>query len=130
MKIILLFLIETAFFLPILALASEDEFHDREDTQCVDRSGGITVNLLRCNSKSWKNIKPILDKEKNRIKSRMSTSQKLIFDRAETRWFKKIEAGCVLPDETGTLGDIAYGACINDETIKRIKWLRAHYPRR
>ncbi len=112
--------------------APYDEFYTKSSQECVNKSGGITINLTNCNNQDWEYLEPKMRFEVNRIKSRLSPDGKRRFDRDQKSWFHRIDEGCYTPDVPyqGTADILGHGACINDETIKRIKWLRARYPHR
>jgi uncharacterized protein YecT (DUF1311 family) len=125
-----------AVILPTLAIADQTQLdctpihYSNEYNTCMDKSGGVTANMLDCTGAE--NDKK--DKELNQIYHQIMKEADLTHKKqtreAQRAWLKFRDANCAEDPESGTIAEVNSADCYLDMTTHRIeelKQLRDYY---
>lgn len=111
-----------------LLLLSNVVFAEKTNSQfdtCMDKAGGVTVNMLNCiGAETQRQDKKLNTMYQNVMKS-LTNENKERLKKAQQAWIKYRDANCSFyadPDE-GTLASITGSNCVMDMTTQRAKEL-------
>lgn len=94
---------------------------------CMDKSGGVTVNMMDCNGAEIKVLDDRLNAVYKKIMAVADADYKTALKKAEQLWVGYRDANCQLHSQYaagGSLGGILYGNCIVEMTSQRTKELQ------
>ena len=107
-----------------LPCASEDLYADTYFA-CMDKSGGITVEMLSCIGEELHTQDAKLNRAYKKIGAQLSPARKQQLTAAQRLWVQYRDANCKFyadPDG-GTLSTVASNECVLRETSERAKEL-------
>lgn len=103
--------------------------YTRDYDQCMDASGGVTVEMMNCSGAEIDRQDARLNQAYVMVMHALTPSGKDVLRQSERLWIRQRDTRCAhdaSEDGDGTAGGLAYSSCILDETIKRIVFLE-HY---
>ena len=111
-----------------LFLLSSSVFAEKANSQldaCMDKAGGVTVNMLNCiGAETQRQDKKLNTVYQNVMKS-LSNENKERLKKAQQAWIKYRDANCnfYADPDGGTLASITGSSCVMDMTTQRAKEL-------
>lgn len=98
--------------------------------QCIDRSGGITSNILNCLGVENKRLDVVLNKTYLDIYHSLPKNNGNSLEREQKAWNKKTRRRCeqdpyMAMFEGGSYTTIIYSECFLEQRVARIEWLKA-----
>jgi len=121
-----------ALFFISLILMNNMVFAEKVNSQfdtCMDKAGGVTVNMLNCiGAETQRQDKKLNTMYQNVMKS-LSGENKERLKKAQQAWIKYRDANCDFyhdPDG-GTMASILGANCVMDMTTQRAKELEGFY---
>ena len=110
--------------IPFFLFTSEIVYSPGYD-QCLDKSGGITVNIRECNARELKYQDALLNRYYRQAMNRLSGKQRQELRDAQRAWIRYRDANCQLYyGLTGGTIDILNGSsCYVDMTARRAREL-------
>lgn len=94
---------------------------------CMDKSGGVTTNMMDCNGAEIKMLDDKLNAAYKKLMAVADVDYKTALKKAEQLWINYRDANCQLHSQYaagGSLGGILYGNCIIEMTNQRAKELQ------
>jgi uncharacterized protein YecT (DUF1311 family) len=100
--------------------------------RCMDRSGGITSNMLDCIGAENKRLDIALDKTYRDIYQNLLPNSRRVLERDQKAWKEKTRRRCERdPDmamfDGGSYTTVIYSECFRGQTAARIEWLKARF---
>ena len=111
-----------------LFLLSSSVFAEKTNSQldaCMDKAGGVTVNMLNCIGAETQRQDKKLNTMYQNVMKLLSNENKERLKKAQQAWIKYRDANCSFyadPDG-GTLASITGSSCVMDMTTQRAKEL-------
>jgi uncharacterized protein YecT (DUF1311 family) len=100
--------------------------------RCMDRSGGITSNMLDCIGAENKRLDIDLDKTYRDIYQNLLPNSRRVLERDQKAWKEKTRRRCERdPDmamfDGGSYTTVIYSECFRGQTAARIEWLKERF---
>jgi uncharacterized protein YecT (DUF1311 family) len=121
-----------AFFVATPAAAQSDTEisarYSREWRQCVDASGGVTVEMRDCSAAEYERQDVRLNAAYRATMARLNRAGQTRLRTLQRAWLRDRRSRCLNPPdaEGGTLDLILIDACFLDTTIERTIWLERY----
>jgi uncharacterized protein YecT (DUF1311 family) len=124
MRIVLGLLLTTA------SLAAADSEMTQEYLTCMDKSGGVTAEMIECTSKEKARQDARLNENYKKLMSKLSAKRKKMLLEGQRAWIKFRDANCnfYFDPEGGTAAVLASNSCFLQATADRAKELRLLIP--
>ena len=121
-------IIVPAFLLALSSHTSAAESYSADYKICIDKSEGVTSNMLNCNQNELKMQDARLNKNYKRAMSVLSAKQKINLRDTQRLWLKYKEANCGMQATLtgGTIDMLFSSGCELDMTRERadtLEWL-------
>lgn len=114
------------------ALPDTDGIAATQDYQtCLDQSGGVTANMLDCIGAEFERADGMLNVEYRRLVASLAPSDEANLRAAQRNWISARDTTCenqAAEHGDGTLYTVTYNACLVDQTVARVGWLRNYAP--
>lgn len=100
--------------------------------RCIDKSGGITSNMMDCNGLEQQRLDALLDEAYRKAMATLPPDEKKQLAISQIKWDEKIDISCqndpsVKEFEGGSYAGVIYSICIQEETESRILELEYKY---
>lgn len=117
--------------LPFLLLGACSFAHANEElytsrfSACMDRSGGVTIEMLDCIAEELTTQDARLNEAYKTLRSQMSSERKKALQAAQRLWIQYRDANCAFyyDPEGGSLHRVMANECMLQETAQRAKEL-------
>jgi uncharacterized protein YecT (DUF1311 family) len=118
--------IGVAFFWSILPIAAADTEMTQEYSTCLDKSNGVTVEMINCILAETIRQDARLNEHYKRLTSKLATKRKNTLIEAQRNWIKFRDTNCgfYADPEGGSAATLAAHECILNATAQRAKELR------
>jgi uncharacterized protein YecT (DUF1311 family) len=111
-----------------LLAATENEF-SKEYSDCLDKSGGVTGEMLACSDAEIRRQDALLNANYKKLMSKLSRARQKALLKAQRAWLKFREAHCdFVGSGEGTAAVLGYSSCLLNMTAERAKELPDHIP--
>ncbi len=122
------------FFLPMLlsissVVAADEDLYTGRYGNCMDQSGGVTVNMLNCIGEELASQDARLNGAYKKLRSQLTPTRKQALLTAQRLWIQYRDANCnfYADPEGGTLANLLANECVLRETAERAKELEDLY---
>lgn len=114
----------TLFCLSQIASA-DDTGLTKQFSACMDKSGGVTVDMLNCIGAETKSQDARLNKAYKEVMSQLSPARKKQLQDAQRAWIKYRDANCnfYADPDGGTMATVSSNDCFMSATASRAKEL-------
>jgi uncharacterized protein YecT (DUF1311 family) len=109
-------------------LAATDADMTKQYLDCMERSGGITADMLECINKETARQDTVLNDKYKRLMSRVSNERQKLLLEAQRAWIKFRDANCSFYAEGGSIAQVAANDCFLQATVDRAKELERLTP--
>ena len=122
---------KTLFFISLI-LINNIAFAEKTNSQfdtCMDKAGGVTVNMLNCiGAETQRQDKKLNTMYQNVMKS-LTNKRKEELKKTQQLWIKYRDANCdfYADPDGGTMASILGANCVMDMTTQRAKELEGFY---
>jgi uncharacterized protein YecT (DUF1311 family) len=116
----------------LFILLSNSVFAEKVNSQfdtCMDKAGGVTVNMLNCiDAETQRQDKKLNTMYQNTMKS-LTNKRKEELKKTQQLWIKYRDANCdfYADPDGGTMASILGASCVMDMTTQRAKELEDFY---
>ena len=119
-------LIVLALLLSTPPLAAADSEMTQEYLACMDKSGGVTADMIECTSTEKARQDARLNENYKKLMSKLSAKRKKMLLEAQRAWIKFRNANCnfYFDPEGGTAALLAGTGCLLQVTADRAKELK------
>jgi len=106
-------------------LAETDEGLSKEHSDCIDKSGGVTADMLQCEGEELDRQDARLNDAYKKLMSKLSPDRKKALLKAQRAWIKFREANCDYwyDPQGGTAARLNASGCLLTTTAARAKEL-------
>jgi uncharacterized protein YecT (DUF1311 family) len=110
-------------------LAATDDDLSKEYSECMDKSGGVTGEMLACNDAEIRRQDALLNANYKKLMSKLSGARQKALLKAQRAWLKFREAHCdFVGSGESTAAILGYSSCLLTMTAERAKELPDHMP--
>ena len=115
-----------AFFWSTLPIAAADTEMTQEYSTCLEKSNGVTVEMINCTLAETIRQDALLNENYKRLISKLTTERKNALIEAQRNWIKFRDTNCgfYADPEGGSAARLAAHECILNATAQRAKELR------
>ena len=115
-----------AFFWSTLPIAAADTEMTQEYSTCLEKSNGVTVEMINCTLAETIRQDALLNENYKRLSSKLTTERKNALIEAQRNWIKFRDTNCgfYADPEGGSAARLAAHECILNATAQRAKELR------
>lgn len=108
------------------AVLADDELSDNF-SRCIDRSGGVTVNMLNCIADETEYQDVLLNRAYKELMATLEDDRKTQLRNAQRAWIKYRDLNCdfYLDPDGGTMASIMSSDCYMSSTAARARELEA-----
>jgi len=117
---VLLLIVFLAAGLPALAAAQSKNISKEYDS-CMDRSGGVTIEMIECMVQEFKKQDARLNREYKKTMSQLSDERKKALLEAQRAWIKYRDSNCAFyaDPEGGSMARVLANSCVLSMTAER-----------
>ena len=114
-----------AFFWSTLPIAAADTEMTQEYSTCLEKSNGVTVEMINCTLAETIRQDALLNENYKRLISKLTTERKNALIEAQRNWIKFRDTNCgfYADPEGGSAARLAAHECILNATAQRAKEL-------
>ena len=115
-----------AFFWSTIPIAAADTEMTQEYSTCLEKSNGVTVEMINCTLAETIRQDALLNENYKRLISKLTTERKNALIEAQRNWIKFRDTNCgfYADPEGGSAARLAAHECILNATAQRAKELR------
>jgi|SRR5262245_4938667 uncharacterized protein YecT (DUF1311 family) len=115
-----------AFFLSVPLVAAADREMTQEYLTCLERSNGVTAEMINCILAETRRQDARLNENYKRLISKLATERKNALVEAQRAWIKFRDANCgfYADPEGGSAARVTAHECFLNATVDRAKELR------
>ena len=115
-----------AFFWSTLPIAAADTEMTQEYSTCLEKSNGVTVEMINCTLAETIRQDALLNENYKRLISKLTTGRKNALIEAQRNWIKFRDTNCgfYADPEGGSAARLTAHECILNATAQRAKELR------
>jgi uncharacterized protein YecT (DUF1311 family) len=110
-----------------LSSAAEADM-SKEYSTCMDKSNGVTADMLDCISAEMNRQDALLNERYKRLMSKLSENRKKSLVEAQRAWIKFRDTNCNFYGEAGSIAQVAVNGCLLEATVDRAKELEKLIP--
>jgi uncharacterized protein YecT (DUF1311 family) len=103
-----------------------ESLYSKTYSDCMDKSEGVTVNMLDCSADELRRQDTLLNESYQKLIASAAPQQREQLREAQRAWIKYRDTTCSLMQSFeggGTLSAVIGSGCVLEETARRVKWL-------
>lgn len=123
-------LISFSFLILLLGQPAIGQGASEEERNCIDRSGGVTSEMLKCVTLSYQTADASLNKAWLELSPKLDSLQKKAFRDAQRDWISFRDTTCTAEAvlQTGSFASVALIDCKARLTSERLRWFESAQP--